>query len=105
MLGNESDPDPRLELEATADAISDCGFPAVAKTLRVAAQLIQHREFYQGARTLLLDQLDSFRAAADMDDEACVLIVQVCAMLAFFLIFWLRVVVVDVGLLRGVSRC
>jgi hypothetical protein len=77
VLGNEADPDLRLEVEATADAISDCGFPLVAKALRTAAQLITHKEFYEGARQLLLSMLQDFRAAADMEDEACVMIVQV----------------------------
>lgn len=77
LLGNETDPDIKLEVEATADAISDCGFPTVAKALRVAGQLLTHAETYETAQRIIAESLQEFQSAADMEDDACVIIVQI----------------------------
>lgn len=77
LQGNEESEDIRLEVEAVADAIADCGFVEVAEVLRVGSQLMVRPETYESAKKLLMEGLSEFRRHADPQDEACVMIVNV----------------------------
>jgi hypothetical protein len=77
LLGNEQSEDMHLEVDAVADAISDCGFKTMADAVRLGAALIRQRDTYRDAKSLLRSALLQFRENADMEDEACVQIVAV----------------------------